>query len=198
MPPGFKDWWNTQRKNLWLNLAKGGKAPTTWQGLMSENVDPITCPSIEANPSAGLVGCSSDGRQLCRAASEFLFSLFHGCTLWLPRNWRPAAVLVGFSRHFQANWAGHKGIKVQAKQLGWLNAWVCCFQECTFTRLLKQMCSHPDGCSDGFAGSIWRTNNRYGCGQHKWTAPKDQSEKVDSQHLFHSLVPFHYPSELLS
>lgn len=74
---GFKGWWNTQRKTLWSNLAKGGKAPTTWQGLMSESTDPITCPSIAANPPAGLVGCSSDGRQLCRAASVFLFPFLH-------------------------------------------------------------------------------------------------------------------------
>lgn len=74
---GFKGWWNTQRKTLWSNLAKGGKAPTAWQGLMSENTDPITCPSIAANPPAGLVGCSSDGRQLCRAASVFLFPFLH-------------------------------------------------------------------------------------------------------------------------
>ena len=76
MPLGFKGWQNTQRKNLWSNLAKGGKAPTTWQGLMSESIDPITCPSIAANPPAGLLGCNSDGRQLCRAASEFLFPPF--------------------------------------------------------------------------------------------------------------------------
>lgn len=76
MPLGFKGWQNTQRKNLWSNLAKGGKAPTTWQGLMSESIDPITCPSIAANPPAGLLGCNSDGRQLCRAASAFLFPPF--------------------------------------------------------------------------------------------------------------------------
>lgn len=47
---GFKGWWNTQRKTLWSNLAKGGKAPTAWQDLMSESTDPITCPSIATNP----------------------------------------------------------------------------------------------------------------------------------------------------
>lgn len=104
---GFKGWRNTQRKNTLLNLAKGGQVPTTWQGLMSENVNPITCGSTAANPPAGLIGCTSDGRQLGRVASEFSISSLprmHPVTNPLLKAGSNSHSFFFFSRHFQANW----------------------------------------------------------------------------------------------
>lgn len=73
---GFKGWWNTQRKTLWSNLAKGGKAPTAWQGLMSESTDPTTCPSIAANPPAGLVAAALMGGSCVGLPLRFYFLSF--------------------------------------------------------------------------------------------------------------------------
>lgn len=66
---GSKTSGTPEGKNLWLNLAKRGKAWRRLQGCKSENVDPITCLSIAVNPPAGLVDCNSDRRQLFKIAS---------------------------------------------------------------------------------------------------------------------------------